>query len=815
MARRDDETRKRYGLSLEARVRDIEGHDPADPVRIEPDSFTVVTVRSSLEWAAWDRPVVVAGGTVRLTVRGTFVGEGAPVAVTLRDARNRVVGWGEGPMHRDRAVVDVDVDRQTAAREPDGVLAAADVEVHDLGLTLVSAPLLVLPFAELTGAAWGAPEARDGDDVGLSCRLTGTAAGVERAGRETAEVEVLRGDEGPDAVFEPVATLRAPVADGRISVRWQVGLGPNAKAEIATQPALDEAASRTGAEPGRYARPAWRFRVRLVGLEAESPDLGYRDHVDLAWGDGERPAAGAPVEVRLADGTTREESLGDDGRLRLADVPPGPVQALFGPDPRVWEPPADLLDVSLPAPLPLPDLRGIILPPKEPVRIAAANLSPLLLADIMGIGPDDDDEDFVDWLWGTMAGDFNEDADYDQIVANIGASFIPVVGQVMDVRDVFAGLYLLWKDNGWRDPFKWLALFVTLVGIIPVLGDALKGVFRIALRSIRRGTADVAGEAAQALELAFRKMKDILERENIHALDGVESAAQWVRDLDIGFIISWARKGINWVSLRVTEVFTWAAESAESGVLRVAEVWREGLSRVGMLAGQLFRTSRTPPRAVAGTVRLGAVLRAVVRRVETLQAQANAQVDQGLRMLEGKLRELVGVPPRPPGRGVSGGEVRPDGGGDAPRRATAEVIAQRQRIAKEFYLSQGFPDDASLASHLEGIDFNHPVDVDVLNPGDRVRQYQVRGSTFQGSYYFKGDAVPTELGINPMGTVYGTSRVDVKVVNEYMVTRRTQVLRSTAAAVIDDHSVRGTAYSTVGGATQYFVKIAPGIVPVR
>ena len=520
-----------------------------------------------------------------------------------------------------------------------------------------------------------------------------------------------------------------------------------------------------------------------------------------------RPASGAPVEVRFADGTAREATLGDD-------VPPGPVEALLGPDPRAWEPPPDLLDVALPTPEPLPDPAHLVAPPKGPVLLAAAGLEPALLADLAGFGPDDDDESFVDWLWETMAGDFNEDAGYDQIVANIGVSFVPVVGQVMDVRDVFAGLYLLWKDEGWRDGLKWLALSVTLVGIIPVLGDALKGVFRIALRSIRRGADDVAGEAAQALEAVFRKTKEVLEREGIGALDGVESVAQWVRDLDIGWIVSWARKGVDWVSGRVVEVFTWAAESAEGGVLRVVEAWRAGLDRVGMLAGQLFRTSRTPPRA-AGTARLGAALRGVTRRVETLQAQANAQVDQGLRMLEGKLRELVGVPPRPPGRGVSGGEVRPDNGGDAPRRATAEVIAQRQRIAKEFYLSQGFPDDATLASHLGGIDFNRPVDVDVLNPGDRVRQYQVRGSTFQGSYYFKGDAVPTELGINPMGTVYGTSRVDVKVVNEYTVTRRTQVLRSTAAAVIDDHSVRGTAYSTVGGATQYFVKLAPGIVPVR
>ena len=214
-------------------------------------------------------------------------------------------------MHRDQAVVDLEVDRQTARRDPDGALCAADVEVRDLGLKIVSAPLLVLPFAELVDAAWSQSEARDGDTVGLSCRLTGSPAGVERAGRETAEVAVLRGDEGggdgPGAPFEPVATLRAPVEGGRVSAQWWMGLDAEGKARIVTQPEYDAVARRTGAEAERYARPAWRFRVRLAGLAAASGPMGYRDHVDLAWDAGtDGPtSSGTPVTVRPAIGDAR------------------------------------------------------------------------------------------------------------------------------------------------------------------------------------------------------------------------------------------------------------------------------------------------------------------------------------------------------------------------------------------------------------------------------------------------------------------------------------------------------------------------------
>ncbi len=322
----DDEIRRRYGLPLGTRVVRLTP-DALGRVRVEPDAFAYVEVEPSLEWAAWDRPVVVAGATVQLSVQGALVGEGSPVTVTLRDGRDRVVGRGDGAMYRDRAVVSVAVDRRAAERDPDGVLCAADVELTEPGLTVVSAPLLVLPFAVLEDARWSAPEARDGDVVTLSCRLSGTPAGVERAGREPVEVEVLRGDEGGDA-FEPVATLRAGADRGRVEVRWRVGYEADGKAQIATQADHDAAAARTGAAAARYRRPAWRFRARVAGLVAESGEMWYQDWVGLELTDG-APVADVPYVVHLADGTTREGTLGADGQAREDDVPPGPVRVEY------------------------------------------------------------------------------------------------------------------------------------------------------------------------------------------------------------------------------------------------------------------------------------------------------------------------------------------------------------------------------------------------------------------------------------------------------------------------------------------------------
>ena len=325
----DDEIRRRYGLPPGTRIVRLRP-DALGRVRVEPDAFAFVEVESALEWAAWDRPVVVAGSTAPLSVQGAMVGEGSPLEVVLKDARNRTVGRGTGSMYRDRAVVALEVDRRAAEREPDGVLCAADVRLTELGLEVVSGPLLVLPFADLVGAAWSAAEARDGDAVELSCRVTGSWAGVERLEGRVAEIEVLRGLEGADFEGEPVTTLRTEVNGGRASVRWRVGYDAEAKAQIATQAELDAAAERTGAEAARYARPVYRFRVRLAGLEAESGEMGYRDWVELELTDADgTPVADAPYVVHFADGTAREGTLGADGRAREDDVPPGPVRVEY------------------------------------------------------------------------------------------------------------------------------------------------------------------------------------------------------------------------------------------------------------------------------------------------------------------------------------------------------------------------------------------------------------------------------------------------------------------------------------------------------
>ena len=657
----DDQVRQLYGLPPGTPIERSRG-PLGQRLQLTPDTFRLHEIADpAIEWSVWDQPVVVAGATARLTVQGYGVGQGSPVRVTLRDGRGRRVGRGDGEMYDGRAVVSVEVERRAAG------VAAADVALPELGLKAVSPPLTVVPFAELDRARWGQAEARDGDAVELSCRVTGTGEGVRRLEGQTARVEVLRGDEGAgvegdslSSLFEPVVTLRVPVESGRIEAQWRVGYDAEGKARIATQGELDAAASRAGAEAERYARPAWRFRVRLAGLVAESPELGYRDHVDLAWDAGtDRPAAEAPVEIRLADGTTREETLGADGRLRLDDVPPGPVEAAFGPDPRPWEPFPEALDAERPPPPTIP------LPPDPPVRAAApvllasaGELDPALLAGLAG-ERDDDEDGFFEWFWGLVKGDFNEDPTYGQILATMAVTVLPGVDQVADVRDIVANIYVLYRagDDEDKKKWAWFALVTTVLGMIPFVGSILKGVSRVALKAMRALAeagadrvvrAGVLDEAADVLRRAFEGL-------------GAGDPAGWLRSLDLGAYGRFVRQEFDRAMDYALDTLAWAQRRLDSALGRAAAAGAELVFDAGNHLRTLFKGRVPAEQVVKASPSLSHRVGLLVASLRRLKAEAGQRIESGLGEMFAQAEELVErASPRRPGAGVSGRTVEPD-----------------------------------------------------------------------------------------------------------------------------------------------------------
>ncbi len=104
----------------------------------------------------------------------------------------------------------------------------------------------------------------------------------------------------------------------------------------------------------------------------------------------------------------------------------------------------------------------------------------------------------VEWIWEAIQGDFNEDMSAGQIAANAALGLIPIVDQVLDIRDIVANCKKIndEPDNKWA----WVALVLTLIGFIPTLGSAVKGVLKIIFLFLRKEAGDMAKILGRAMK---------------------------------------------------------------------------------------------------------------------------------------------------------------------------------------------------------------------------------------------------------------------------------------------------------------------------
>lgn len=91
------------------------------------------------------------------------------------------------------------------------------------------------------------------------------------------------------------------------------------------------------------------------------------------------------------------------------------------------------------------------------------------------------------WVWGTIQGDFNENQTVGQIAANAAITMIPIVDQAGDIRDLIANLKSLIWDKRYDDKWVWVAIVLTLIGLVPIIGSAAKGVLKTVAHGIRTG----------------------------------------------------------------------------------------------------------------------------------------------------------------------------------------------------------------------------------------------------------------------------------------------------------------------------------------
>ncbi len=135
--------------------------------------------------------------------------------------------------------------------------------------------------------------------------------------------------------------------------------------------------------------------------------------------------------------------------------------------------------------------------------------------------------------------------------------------------------------------------------------------------------------------------------------------------------------------------------------------------------------------------------------------------------------------------------------------ATDETtIAARRATAQDFYAKQVWP-QSRIDQHMNGIDFNQPVNVTTIDSNTTMSQWQTPGGP-KGNYFSPPSETPGRLGISTVGYDPASGAVS-KVQRNYTSGSPTQALQSTAAPIPDDWSNPYSIAQTPGGGTQYFV----------
>jgi hypothetical protein len=108
-------------------------------------------------------------------------------------------------------------------------------------------------------------------------------------------------------------------------------------------------------------------------------------------------------------------------------------------------------------------------------------------------------QEIVSWVWGTVQGDFNPNQSNSQLAVNTIVGLIPLVDQVLDLRDLTAGLWNLvdYYDESsddhselvlglTKEQWLWVNVFIIAIGCIPGVGSAVKGVLRWMIRQFMK-----------------------------------------------------------------------------------------------------------------------------------------------------------------------------------------------------------------------------------------------------------------------------------------------------------------------------------------
>ncbi len=278
------------------------------------DSKEKVKVESSLLYGVWQSGAAVCGQRATLEIRTTFVGEGAPVKVTVKAEEGGKVDTLEGKMKFNRYLGKVDVPEDLEV----GDKLYFEFKLSKNGIKGTSGTIPVRPAIKVTNLKWSAEEARRGDILTLTADVEGI--------RDGEEVLVTINEYDEDEAHDKIVEFPGSIKDKKMEVQWEYEYHEDTD-EIPSE----EEKERYG---GKYNPPEYFFTVTfgeaVFGEKQESGLLNFKDYIEIGLVVDENvKASDIRYVLTLPDGSTKEGNLDDDGTAVVKGIPPGPCEVTF------------------------------------------------------------------------------------------------------------------------------------------------------------------------------------------------------------------------------------------------------------------------------------------------------------------------------------------------------------------------------------------------------------------------------------------------------------------------------------------------------
>ncbi len=264
------------------------------------DAQHEIRLPSAIARVAWREQVAGASERAHCEVFTQFVGNGAEITLRICDGAGTRLAEIREKIYENRCRATYEIGEDVEGQ----VHIEAELSAH--GLTARSGELRVTPRRSVRNPQWSQSEARRGDLLTLSADVRGFPEG------SPATFEIYEYD--ADGAHDLVTKIQAVVGEDRVSATW----------EFEYQADTDDIPTSEESERG-YTAPEYFFRVKVGASEIDSPQLPFKDRVEILV----RDEAGEPVPdqdyiLHLPDGAERRGRSDASGRVREDDVPPGP-----------------------------------------------------------------------------------------------------------------------------------------------------------------------------------------------------------------------------------------------------------------------------------------------------------------------------------------------------------------------------------------------------------------------------------------------------------------------------------------------------------